>query len=92
MFSTPISCVALLKGTGKLLPAAVVAFSFAMAVAAQEKPEYEVGGPLAGVKLPLYKTQHGEPAGHPGCIPALAQKAIREARRQSGPAREKGRS
>ena len=78
MFSTPISCVALLKGTGKLLPAAVVAFSFAMAVAAQEKPEYEVGGPLAGVKLPLYKTQHGEPAGHPGCIPALAQKAIRE--------------
>ncbi len=30
--------------------------------------EYEIGGPLAGVKLPLYKTQHGEPAGYPGCL------------------------
>ncbi len=31
--------------------------------------EYLPGGPLAGVKLPPYPTQHGEPPGHPGCIP-----------------------
>ncbi|MFP4056690.1 MAG: hypothetical protein ACLF0G_07465 [Candidatus Brocadiia bacterium] len=31
--------------------------------------EYEIGGPLAGVKLPLLPTQHGEPPGYPGCIP-----------------------
>lgn len=30
--------------------------------------EYEIGGPLAGIKLPLYETQHGEPAGYPGCL------------------------
>jgi len=34
-----------------------------------ELAKYEVGGPLAGVKLPLFPTQHGEPAGHPGCLP-----------------------
>lgn len=28
--------------------------------------KYEVGGPLAGVKLPLYPTYFGEPAGKPG--------------------------
>jgi hypothetical protein len=31
--------------------------------------EYEIGGPLAGLKLPLYPTHHGEKPGHPGCIP-----------------------
>lgn len=31
-------------------------------------PEFETGGPLAGVKLPPCPTQHGEPAGHPGCL------------------------
>ncbi|MDP6505974.1 MAG: hypothetical protein QF886_20290, partial [Planctomycetota bacterium] len=31
-----------------------------------KKHEYLVGGPLAGVKLPLFPTQHGEPEGHPG--------------------------
>jgi hypothetical protein len=31
--------------------------------------EYEIGGPLAGLKLPLFPTQHGEPPGHPGCLP-----------------------
>lgn len=30
--------------------------------------EHEIGGPLAGTKLPLYKTQHGEPPGFPGCL------------------------
>ena len=52
------------------------ALSWGAALAADS--EHEVGGPLAGIKLPLYKTQHGEPAGHPGCIPGLAEKAVRE--------------
>jgi len=34
--------------------------------------EYEIGGPLAGLKLPLWRTQHGEPAGYPGCLPERA--------------------
>jgi len=34
-----------------------------------ELAPYETGGPLAGLKLPLFPTQHGEPAGHPGCLP-----------------------
>ena len=35
--------------------------------------EYEIGGPLAGVKLPLYVGQHGEEPGYPGCIPELME-------------------
>ena len=31
--------------------------------------EYEIGGPLAGVKLPLFPTQHGERPGYPGVDP-----------------------
>ncbi len=34
----------------------------------QERTEYEIGGPLAGLKLPPFPTQHGEPPGHPGCL------------------------
>ena len=34
--------------------------------------EYEIGGRLAGVKLPLYKTQHGSP---PGIRAALSTRA-----------------
>ncbi len=30
------------------------------------EPAYEIGGPLAGLKLPPYPTYHGEPAGQPG--------------------------
>ena len=30
---------------------------------------YVTGGPLAGVELALFPTQHGEEPGHPGCIP-----------------------
>jgi hypothetical protein len=37
--------------------------------------EFESGGPLSGVRLPPAKTQHGEPAGFPGCIPELAAAA-----------------
>lgn len=29
---------------------------------------YETGGPLAGRKLPLFPTEHGEPPGYPGCL------------------------
>ena len=31
--------------------------------------DYEIGGPLAGLRLPLFPTQHGEPPGYPGCLP-----------------------
>ena len=41
-------------------------------VSAQPKESaYEVGGPLQGVPLKLFPTQHGEKPGYPGCIPAL---------------------
>ena len=40
--------------------------------------DYLIGGPLAGVPLPLFPTQHGEPPGHPGCIKALAEQAVKE--------------
>ena len=58
-----------LRALVRLLLAAAVAL-FAVDSASQcAEAEYEVGGPLAGLKLPLYPTQHGEPAGHPGCLP-----------------------
>ena len=31
--------------------------------------QFEAGGPLAGLKLPLFPTQHGEEPGHSGCFP-----------------------
>ena len=31
--------------------------------------QYEHGGPLAGFKLPLFPTQHGEEPGYSGCLP-----------------------
>jgi hypothetical protein len=39
-----------------------------LAATPQVPAEYETGGPLAGLKLPPFPTQHGEPAGHPGCL------------------------
>lgn len=42
--------------------------------ATAEKNEYLPGGPLAGLKLPPFKTHHGEPPGYPGCIPELNAK------------------
>jgi hypothetical protein len=36
-----------------------------------EAAEFEIGGPLAGVKLPPMPTQHGEEPGYPGCVPEL---------------------
>jgi len=37
------------------------------------EPRYEIGGPLAGLRLPPYPTQHGEEPGYPGCLPELQQ-------------------
>jgi hypothetical protein len=45
-----------------------------VSVGADEAGQYMPGGPLAGLKLPLFPTQRGEPAGYPGCIPELAAK------------------
>jgi hypothetical protein len=39
-----------------------------MAALAADTNEYLPGGPLAGLKLPLMATQHGEPAGYPGAL------------------------
>jgi len=35
---------------------------------------YLVGGPMAGLHLPLFPSQHGAPPGFPGSVPALHQK------------------
>jgi len=40
---------------------------------AEELKKYEIGGPLAGLRLPLFKGQYGEEPGYPGCIPELMQ-------------------
>jgi hypothetical protein len=37
--------------------------------AGNEQDRFVTGGPLAGVELPLFPTQHGEPPGYPGCLP-----------------------
>ena len=53
----------------------VLALAAAVSAAAAAEPaEYETGGPLAGVQLPPYPTQHGELPGFPGCIPELIEK------------------
>lgn len=53
--------------------ALVLILSLAVSARAQEQeePPYRPGGPLAGLQLPLFPTQHGEPAGFPGAIPEL---------------------
>ncbi len=38
---------------------------------AADQDGYLPGGPLAGLKLPLFPGQHGEAPGYPGCIPEL---------------------
>lgn len=42
-----------------------------LALPPAELEKYEIGGPLAGLRLPLFKGQHGEQPGYPGCIPEL---------------------
>ena len=36
---------------------------------AEETPAWEIGGPLAGLKLPPFPTRHGERPGQPGALP-----------------------
>jgi len=48
----------------------IVSVSLAAVARGQEGP-WEIGGPLAGLRLPPIETQHGEPPGYPGCIPEL---------------------
>jgi hypothetical protein len=36
---------------------------------ASGQDEFLPGGPLAGLVLPPFPTQHGEPPGYPGCLP-----------------------
>jgi len=45
------------------------------AAAATAPGDYEIGGPLAGVKLPLFPTQNGEEPGYPGCLRELVDPA-----------------
>ena len=47
--------------------AIILAPIFSSAVLAAS--EYEIGGPLAGLKLPLFATQHNERPGYPGNLP-----------------------
>jgi len=46
---------------------------FALTPPTPAEPELVVGWPLAGIKLPLAPTQHGEQPGHPGRIPELME-------------------
>ena len=48
---------------------AAIVSSVAVAVSPAGEPQYETGGPLAGLKLAPFPTQHGEPPGYPGCLP-----------------------
>jgi len=51
------------------LPGAVLSLALAGLPAPVAAGQYLPGGPLAGLKLPPFPTQHGEPPGHPGCLP-----------------------
>ncbi|MBM4320494.1 MAG: hypothetical protein FJ125_11165, partial [Deltaproteobacteria bacterium] len=55
----------------------------AAAAGADADLEYLPGGPLAGLDLPLYQTQDGEPPGYPGCLPELAAAAKQRDARSS---------
>ena len=54
----------------KLMAAGMLLLNFGIALPAAA-PEHEIGGPLAGLKLPLFQGQYGEKPGYPGCIPEL---------------------
>jgi hypothetical protein len=56
----------------RIVTAMAAAFLCAGIAAAQSRTDaYEIGGPLQGVPLKLFPTQHGEKPGYPGCVPAL---------------------
>jgi hypothetical protein len=54
---------------GWAAPAAVLGWAAPVAGTAEPEDRCEIGGPLAGLKLPPFPTQFGEPAGYPGCLP-----------------------
>lgn len=56
---------------GTALMLAAVLGVATMVYAQEADDEYDVGGPLAGVQLPLFPTQRGETPGFPGCVPDL---------------------
>lgn len=53
----------------RIIIAAVLVLCILPVSLADDEREYEAGGPLAGLKLPLFPTKHGEKPGHPGCLP-----------------------
>jgi hypothetical protein len=55
---------------------AVSSVCFADGTGAGGDKNYEIGGPLEGIKLPLYKTQHGEPPGYPGVLPGKETEGV----------------
>ncbi|MBI4026864.1 MAG: hypothetical protein HY360_17905, partial [Verrucomicrobia bacterium] len=59
-------------GTSGWIVVECLAVLFSAGICFGDKKEPDVvlpGGPLEGLKLPLYKTQHGEAPGKPGAIP-----------------------
>lgn len=52
----------------------VIGLSFCARGGAKPAREYLVGGPLAGLKLPLMQGDHGEQPGYPGSVPELIAK------------------
>ena len=48
-------------------------FAFCQEGDGEPDQEYLIGGPLAGIKLPLFAGDNGDIAGHPGCIPDLME-------------------
>lgn len=60
---------------------AMAGLAVGLTAVAAEEAEFLPGGPLAGLKLPLFKGQHGEAPGYPGCIPELAGKEAKASAR-----------
>ena len=55
----------------RFITACLVCWPLAAIAVGGDEVEFEIGGPLAGVKLPPMPTQHGEEPGYPGCLPEL---------------------
>ena len=51
-----------------LTAAGCVFFSLSAALAQSDGREHEIGGPLAGLRLPPFPTQHGEQPGYPAFV------------------------
>lgn len=60
----------------RIASALVCVMAMPMVCHAAEAPQYEIGGPLEGLKLPLYPTQHGEAPGYPGVLPGQPTEGV----------------